>query len=194
MKKISLLAVLLLIPIFTFTFADDNKSSDWQKRIEHLEKWKAQAEIRLKRLEDLLLSEGKTQKPELGQKDISRKIIRVTIENKRFQDTDINRNIYEQAIWWDATYEAIGITKPARAIKGVIEFADLFGEVHFQVRSTINIPISPSKKVTEKGIGFKYNQFLAKHKWMRSTKLKNMKVTYKVISIIYADGTTKKFE
>jgi hypothetical protein len=110
-------------------------------------------------------------------------LIQVEIRNKRYQQAE-----YEGYIWWDAVYEPVGLTKPTRAIKGVLEFADLFGEVHFLLKVVINDPMQPGKALATPGIGFKFNQFMGDHKWMHATDISNMKVRFRTQSIIYADG------
>ncbi|SFV54441.1 hypothetical protein MNB_SM-4-1698 [hydrothermal vent metagenome] len=187
MKKVLLISV-LLFPILGI--AEQNNVKVLEKQVKELKLWKIQAEQRISSLEKLLIKDS-PKKSKLKSTKVSSDIVEIIVTNKRFQDKDTSRGIYQQAIWWDAEYKAENLKKPARAIKGVIEFADLFGEVHFRLRSTINEPISINKSVKEEGTGFKYNQFMSNHAWMRTTDLKDMKVTFKVRSIIYEDGTTE---
>ncbi len=110
------------------------------------------------------------------------------ITNKRYE-----KYKYDDNIWFDITWNTDKLKKPTRAVKGVLIFADLFGEPKFMINKTINDPLTPGKSHKEDGIGFEYNQFTDSHKWMRSSDLKDMTFQYKVTSIIYADGTTEQF-
>lgn len=111
-----------------------------------------------------------------------------TITNKRFVEYK-----YDENIWFDITWNTDNLKKKTRAVKGVLIFADLFGETMFMINKTINDPLSPHELHTEDGIGFEYNQFKDSHKWMRSSDLKDMTFRFEVKSIIYADGTTEQF-
>ncbi len=118
--------------------------------------------------------------------DIS--ILIPTITNKRFQTYK-----YDDNIWFDVTWNTDNLKKKTRAVKGVLIFADLFGEPKFMINYTVNDPLSPGKSHKESGVGFEYNQFKDAHKWMRASELKDMTFQFKVKSIIYADGTTEQF-
>jgi hypothetical protein len=111
-------------------------------------------------------------------------LVLVDIQNKRYQQGD-----YENYIWWDAVYNPVGLPKRTRAIKGTVEFADLFGEVHFALNVVINDPMDPGRKLATPGVGFTYNQFMDAHQWMLSTDVSNMMVKFRIKSIIYADGS-----
>ena len=159
-----------------------------EQRISDLEKEKIvlKKEIPKKIVKQEHLSDNKTE-------DLAYDIIEPTITNKRFQDSNPSLGIYQEAIWWDVTYHAKNLKKTTRAIKGILEFTDLFGETKFKINVTINDKLSPNKELTQKGIGFSYNQFIPSHQWMMSESLKNMKVKFKIKSIIYEDGTIKRF-
>ena len=119
--------------------------------------------------------------------DRANALIAVEVSNKKYRKAG-----YEDYIFWDVTYSPIGLNKQTRAVKGVLVFADLFGEVKFQIKVTIKDPLEPGKTLTKKGVGFEYNQFRDSHKWMRASDLTNMKVRFQVQSILYADGTTEQ--
>lgn len=120
---------------------------------------------------------------EVTEKKIADEIISVKLSNKRLQKQD-----YERLILFDAEFKAIGLDKPARAIKGVLCFNDLFGETKLRISWTLNDPIAPGGKITQKGYGFEYNQFQDSHKWVLGTDLKDMTTNFTVNSIIYQDG------
>lgn len=101
---------------------------------------------------------------------------------------------YQDYIFFDVAFNAKGLDKPARAVKGALRFTDLFGEQKFALRWTIEKPIAPGATYTEKGSGFKYNQFTDSHQWVRTTERANMKVSFRVDSILYEDGTTRSFQ
>ncbi|GAA6173728.1 hypothetical protein NBRC116592_33980 [Colwellia sp. KU-HH00111] len=117
------------------------------------------------------------------------KFVSPTISNKRFE-----KQKYDENIWFDITWDTSELKKPTRAIKGILIFADIFGESKFQIKKTINEPLSPNQPMTETGVGFDFNQFKDSHKWMLSTDLKDMTFKFDVQNIIYTDGTSESYE
>ena len=115
-------------------------------------------------------------------------IIEVKLLRKQFTEQD-----YQEYIFFDFEYTASGLDRPVRAIKGVMQIQDLFGETKLPIGWTIDEPLSPGSRHVEKGKGFEYNQFRSEHSWVRSTDLEDMKAVYRVTSIIYADGTRLDF-
>lgn len=116
-----------------------------------------------------------------------------TLTNKRFQESDWQRNIYEDAIWFDVSWDTSNLKKPTRAVKGVLIIGDLFGEPKLRLRWTINQPLTPGAGYSETSVGFEYNQFTDSHKWLRATDLKDMTFRFEVTDIIYQDGTQESF-
>ena len=115
-------------------------------------------------------------------------IIEVVLLKKQF-----SKQRYEEYIFFDVELTASGLDKPARAIKGILHLEDLFGEAHFNLRWTIDGPISPGETLTEKGSGFEFNQFMAEHKWVLGTDLSEMSASFTVTNILYTDGTRRDF-
>ncbi|QRF63231.1 hypothetical protein [Variovorax paradoxus] len=120
-------------------------------------------------------------------------LVRVKVENKRFDPANPSLNSYEDHLWFDCVYTLSSASKPTRAVKGVLEFLDLFGEVHFRLNLTLNVPLKPGVPLAQPGTGFAYNQFMTEHQWMLATELSNMSLAFRTLSIIYTDGTTQKF-
>lgn len=116
-----------------------------------------------------------------------------TLTNKRFQESDWERGIYEDAIWFDVSWDTSHLQKSTRATKGTLVISDIFGESKLRLRWTINQPLTPGESYTEKGVGFEYNQFNDSHKWIRATDLKDTTFRFEVSDIIYQDGTTETF-
>jgi hypothetical protein len=115
-------------------------------------------------------------------------IVSVKISNKRIIKGD-----YEENFWFDIEWTPNKLKKPTRSIKGIIEFCDLFGEVHFRIGKTLNIPLKQDFPITEKGIGFEYNQFKDEHIWLRGTNLKDMTFKFLVTNILYEDGEREDY-
>ena len=171
-----------------------SQDPDLSKRVQELEKWKLTAEARIQALEG---------KPKSGEKPsasspsaattAAERVLTVAITNKRFDPSDAHSGKYDDNIWWNAEYTAIGLKKPARSIKGVLKFCDLFGDPRFQVRVTIDDPIKPEGKLKVEGVGIEYNQFLDTHKWLRSTEVGNMTFRFEVETVLYEDGTSERF-
>lgn len=120
-------------------------------------------------------------------------LIRLKVSNKRYAPSNPNAGSYEDHIWFDCTYTLSTDGTPTRAVKGLLEFADLFGDVQFRINVTLNDPLTPGRPLEQAGIGFTYNQFMGEHQWMMVTALQDMKVAFRPLSIIYADGTSASF-
>jgi hypothetical protein len=110
-------------------------------------------------------------------------IILPQITNKIFSEEQ-----YEKYIRFNTKWIARNLKKPARSIKGVLHFEDLFGERKFGIIVTLDERISPNEIQEINGLGFEYNQFNDSHKWVNLTKLKNMKFEFEVTNILYEDG------
>lgn len=121
--------------------------------------------------------------------ELREQILDVTLLRKQYAKQD-----YQDYVFFDVAFDAKGLDKPARAIKGVLRFTDLFGEQKFALKWTIEKPITPGATYTEKGSGFKYNQFTDSHQWVRSSATENIKVRFRVDNILYEDGTTRSFD
>lgn len=115
-------------------------------------------------------------------------IISIKLLNKRTVKAEYNENI-----WFDIEWTPIKLKKPARSIKGIIEFCDLFGEAKFRISKTITDPLKPGEPLTEKGVGFEYNQFKSEHIWIRGTDLKDMTFKFQVTNILYEDGEREDY-
>jgi len=114
-----------------------------------------------------------------------------TLLNKRFQESDFTNGITEDAIWFDVSWDTSRLKRKTRAVKGVLVFADIFGDTKLRLKWTINEPLVPSANFVEKGIGFGFNQFTSSHKWVRNTDLKDMKFSFDVDEIIYQDESPR---
>ncbi|TJY58885.1 hypothetical protein E4T66_14905 [Sinimarinibacterium sp. CAU 1509] len=122
-------------------------------------------------------------------RQVREQILEAALLRKQYAKQD-----YQDYVFFDITFNAKGLDKPARAIKGVLTFMDLFNEPKFALKWTIDKPISPGASYTERGSGFEYNQFKDDHQWVRNTEKDNMKIKFRVDSILYQDGTTRTFD
>ncbi|MGV2930743.1 hypothetical protein ACE3G8_06590 [Vreelandella venusta] len=120
-------------------------------------------------------------------------LIAVEVKNKRYDPENSALGKYEDHIWFDCYYTLSADSKPTRAVKGVLEFGDLFGEVKFRLNTTLNMPLNPSNTTAQEGIGFNYNQFMEEHQWMLGTALNDMTVNFRVLNAIYEDGSSESF-
>ena len=115
-------------------------------------------------------------------------LVALTVSNKRFDASE-----YEEHIWFDCIYTLSRAVKPTRAVKGLLEFADLFGDVKFRIQATVNEPLIPGRPLAQLGIGFTYNQFMSEHQWMLGTNISDMCCSFKLMNALYADGTAETF-
>lgn len=170
---------------------ETSDASDLESRVQALEVWRTNTDSRLEILEKSKQAKGRA--ATLNSASEAQKVLAVTITDKRFDPSNARARKYEDNIWWDAEYTATGLTKPARSIKGVLQFCDLFGDPQFQVRVTLDDPINPGGTLATTGVGVEYNQFLDTHKWLRGTEIEDMTFRFQVETVLYQDGTTEKF-
>src|SRR5262249_44805134 len=104
-----------------------------------------------------------------GSEDLRNGIVTLRLLSKKYAEQD-----YQNFIWFDLEFKAVRLDKPARAIKGVLHLQDLFGESKMNLNMSIDKPLAPGATITEKGTGFKFNQFMSEHQWVRATELSNM--------------------
>jgi hypothetical protein len=115
--------------------------------------------------------------------------LEVKLLNKHLTKQD-----YQDFIFFDVEWHATGLTKAARAIKGILQLQDLFGQTKMKVNWTIDKPLAPGEVFVEKGTGFRYNMFMSDHQWVNGTDLTNMKAVFAATNIIYQDGTTEEIK
>ena len=110
----------------------------------------------------------------------------VTIDSKRYQESNWQAGVYENALWFDFSIDTSNLKKSTRAVKGVIIFSDLFGEAKLKIGYTYDDPIAAgTQSVQVNGVGFDYNQYRNPHVWVRNTEIKDMVVHFQVSQIIY---------
>jgi hypothetical protein len=129
-------------------------------------------------------------KPKENAKDkFARSAISVNLFGKNFLKSDYRAGRYEDFLKLQLEFKAKGIKKPTRAIKGIIVFSDLFGEVKVRLRWTLDDPMAPGQMVNKFNSGFEPNQFSDSHRWLRTTKVEDISTKFEVKNIIYADGS-----
>lgn len=157
--------------------------TDIEHRLEDLER-------RISRLES---GDSTQNKSAVTPTSSTEELISVEVKNKRYDPENSALGKFEDHIWFDCHYTLSVTSKPTRAVKGLLEFSDLFGEVNFRINITLNDPLEPGKRIIQEGIGFNYNQFIEEHQWILGTDLKDMKVSFKVLHAIFSDGTSEAF-
>lgn len=121
-------------------------------------------------------------------KDPANDVVTVQILNKR-----LSKEKYLSYIYFDLTFTATNLKKPARAIKGTLNLTDLFDEKIMAIEYPIERLVGTGETFTESGTGFKYNQFKDEHIRVNQIEQGNLKATYAVESILYQDGTREDF-
>ncbi len=123
----------------------------------------------------------------------STSLVKINISKKRYDPSNLSLGTYENHIWFNVTYTAGTLAKPTRALKGILCFSDIFGEVKLRINVTVNDRLDSSRPLVQEGIGFTYNQFLPEHQWMLATKELDMKSSFHATNVIYVDGTSETF-
>lgn len=118
-----------------------------------------------------------------------KEIVSVSMGRKWYAKQD-----YQDYVFFDLSFTGVGLDKPAKAIKGTLNITDLFGEPKMKINWTLDQSMVPGETISENGNGFKYNQFIDSHQWVRMTDLSSMSATFTVHSILYEDGTRRDYE
>ena len=126
----------------------------------------------------------KNSQQEFAESAISAKLI-----GKKFRGADFSSGRVQDFLNLQLEFKAEGLKKPARAVKGVVVFSDLFEEEKLRISWTLDDPLSPGQVVRHLDSGIRPNQFMADHQWLRNTETEDIAVTFRVRNILYADGT-----
>lgn len=114
-----------------------------------------------------------------------RKALTLTVADKGYSKAE-----YEEYITIDVAYENTS-GKDIRAFRGKIQFTDLFGKEIYESNVTISDPVKAGDRGEWKGT-IKYNEFIDEQKRLLNTDLKDMKVVWKPMGVIFADGSEMK--
>jgi hypothetical protein len=159
-----------------------------QERVTALEAQVADMQAFLKRLG---WGDDSTTDRELA--ELTEMVIPATVTNKRFQSKDPANGLWEDYLNLDVVYDTSELTKPVAALKGMLQFTDLFGELRFEMPATISKRIEPGDPVPQEGLRFEYNQFRPAHQWLFGTESKDMVVALRVSAVNYEDGTSREY-
>lgn len=121
-------------------------------------------------------------------------VLPATMTYKKFQRKDPASGRYQDYVWFDVLCDTALLEKPTRAVRGKFEFADLFGEVKFELDSTVKDRMEPGQPLKLSRIGFEYNQYLDAHQWLVAADPKELTIRYRVSTIVWEDGATESFE
>lgn len=105
------------------------------------------------------------------------------IEGWRFADAGD-----ERAIWMDVVWIGRDLDKPATEVRGDLLFYDLSGRLRFGLAVDLQRPIDRNDAVSQTGIGVRYDDTRADHRWLRSTPVPSMLVDFRVKRVLFADG------
>ena len=105
------------------------------------------------------------------------------IEGWRFADTGT-----ERAIWMDVTWVGRDVDKPATEVRGDLLFYDLSGRLRFGLAVDLQRPIQRNDAVSQTGIGIRYDDTRADHRWLQSTPVSSMLIDFRVKRVLFGDG------
>jgi len=111
-----------------------------------------------------------------------RQAVELTVIHKDFLEADYQKYITITVAYTNQS------GKDIRAFQGKIQFTDLFGKEIYESGVTISDPIKAGASGTWHG-SINYNQFLDADKALRSAELSDMKIIWKPLSVLFADGS-----
>ena len=117
----------------------------------------------------------------------------IAIVSAKLLEKELRKIKYQKKFIMAFEFTGNGLKTKTRAIKGLVEFCDLFGDVIHRVNFTINDPLSPGEKIVKNDMVLDFNQFMQTHNWLATTEIKDMLFRFRVSKIIYANGTSESF-
>lgn len=115
-----------------------------------------------------------------------RKAVTLAVFEKGFLPSDPSAGRFDAYITFKCAYENTS-PKDIRAFKGIVIFQDLFGSDIYRINLTISDPIKAGAKAHWSGV-VKFNQFIDSEQRLRNAELKDMKVIWMPVSVIFTDG------
>lgn len=109
-----------------------------------------------------------------------------SVANKR-----MIKSRFTSYVSFDLAWDTAALPKPTRAVKGTLVVLDLFDEVIFQLKMTIDDPLTPGTPYEQKGVMFEFNQFIEAHQVVAGKDLKDLKFRFEIEAVLYEDGSTK---
>jgi hypothetical protein len=116
-----------------------------------------------------------------------RKTVNLSVYEKSYRPADLDAGSYQDYVVIKCAYENTS-SKDIRAFRGKLRFADLFGSEIYQSGLTISDPIKAGAKATWIGT-IKYNRFIDEDVKLKNTDLKDMRVEWVPLSVIFTDGS-----
>jgi hypothetical protein len=104
-----------------------------------------------------------------------------------FIPADPRAHRYQALLALRCSYENVS-RRDIRAFTGTVIFQDLFDREIYKVSVTISDPVKAGQQATWKG-SLNYNQFNAAQERLRAAELRDMKIVWVPVSVIFSDGT-----
>lgn len=92
------------------------------------------------------------------------------------------------AIWMDVVWVGRDLDKKAVEVRGDLLFYDLSGRLRFGLAVDLQQPIGRNDAITQTGIGVRYDETRADHRWLQSTPISSMLVDFRVKRVLFEDG------
>lgn len=114
----------------------------------------------------------------------------VTLELIRFGFTEsgpANNYANDYSDWFDIVFAVNNTTdQDIRAVRGVADFEDLFGDVIWRVNLRISDPLQAGETITWNG-SVDYRMFNDSHRRMKNMRSQDMTVVFREVEVIYED-------
>jgi len=137
------------------------------------EKKKAELEVKIKAVAEAVANMGK--------------ILSVSMNEIGFKEKEPMKGIYSDYFTFKFDFKNLS-TKNISGAKGTVEFKDIFDETIMQINLSNDKDIPANKTITWEGT-LDYNQFMDKHKKLRSTPKDKLTFIWHPVSYVFTDGT-----
>ncbi len=162
----------------------DKIISDLQKELETAQNERDKA---LADYSDIKSQLDKTKKEsEVQQGDVT-----VNVTDKINIPKNINNSIYSNNVNFHFSIKN-NTDKDIKGIQGVLDIQDLFGVSILKMNcDLVGNTIKPNETVVNEDLGFDINQFMNDHVKVYTTDYSDLKFSYTINKIVFADGTIK---
>lgn len=116
-----------------------------------------------------------------------KQMLTVTLTDMSVLPEDSRAGRFSAALNFTLDYKNNG-PEDIRAFTGVMTFADLFDRPMKRINVTHEAALPAGQSFTERGKSYQINQFMNEDRWLTTTPLASMRVSFEPTSILLSNG------